>query len=84
MGLRDDGLFFSISDSSGDEIENCEVLLCDEGGYVYQAYARNNAFDTVDIWVALLVQVVRCGISLVLCLAILPRQCATTKLLPVS
>eukprot|EP00931_Biecheleriopsis_adriatica_P046925 TRINITY_DN27009_c0_g1_i1.p1 TRINITY_DN27009_c0_g1~~TRINITY_DN27009_c0_g1_i1.p1 ORF type:complete len:925 (+),score=137.94 TRINITY_DN27009_c0_g1_i1:46-2775(+) len=62
VGLRDDCLFFSIEDSDGREVENCEVLLCDEAAYMYQAYGRSHSHDTSAVWLALMVHVLRSGL----------------------
>jgi hypothetical protein len=53
IGMRQDSGFISIYDEKGDEIENCELLLADEGVYVYKAYTKGHPFDTGEVWVSM-------------------------------
>jgi len=62
VGLRDDCLFLSVETADGEEIENCEVLLCDEAAYIYQAYAKPHSHSTAAVWASLLVHLVRSGL----------------------
>jgi hypothetical protein len=51
IGLRIDSGFLSLYDENGSEIENCEVLFCEEGLYIYKAYTNGHPYDTSHVWV---------------------------------
>jgi hypothetical protein len=54
VGLRADMTMLSITDESGAEIENAELLLCDEALFVFKAYSTGHSWDTSPLYVGVI------------------------------
>jgi hypothetical protein len=53
IGMRHDSAIISIYDASNVELENVEVLFCEEGMYVFKSYSNGHPFDTSQVWVSM-------------------------------
>ena len=47
--MRFDSAFASIYDENNIEIENAEMLLMDQGVYIYRAYSNGHPYDTSQV-----------------------------------
>lgn len=50
IGVRCDSGIISIYDETGIEIENAEILLTQEGVYLFKAYSNGHPYDTSQVW----------------------------------
>jgi hypothetical protein len=49
----------SIRDQTGVELENCEVLCCDEALFVFKAYSTGHAWDTTALYISVFEQLLK-------------------------
>jgi hypothetical protein len=63
IALRVNSQVWSVRDADNKtELENCEVLLTDQGALVYKAYTNGHKFDTSLVWSQVFVKVLQSGL----------------------
>jgi hypothetical protein len=57
--MRVNGAFLSITETSGVELENVELLLTEQGLFMFKAYSSGHVFDTSEVWIACILKLLQ-------------------------